>query len=259
MKQPSLIAVDIGNTTTSVGIFADVADSFPLPNPVIQFDNAETEFASLREYITSDQPKLFIGSVCQVGLERFLKFVEDTDISDSRLLANHELPIEISVEFPDKVGIDRLLASLAAYSLNQQNIPSIVIDAGSAITIDVTSAGNEFLGGVIFPGLRMQTGALYQQTDQLPLIDANFTADPPSIIGRNTESAIKSGVFWGAIGSIREIVQRLQSEVGESKIFLTGGDLETIAHLVPDAEYVPNLVLSGIAITARRILSNANG
>ena len=77
--------------------------------------------------------------------------------------------------------------------------------------------------------------------------------DPPEVVGAATDSAIRSGVFWGAVGSIREIVERMQTHVGSaSEIFLTGGDMRRLApHLAPNAHYMPHLVLSGIALAAR--------
>lgn len=256
MKQTSHIAVDIGNSTTTIGFFPSRRDVFPRPSKVIQFSKSETEFNELRSTIAEGEHRFFLASVYQAGLQRILHAIEKEKNTQAHVLSNTDLPMQISVDFPERVGIDRLLGSLAACELNAKNSTSIVIDAGSAITIDAISTEKGFLGGVIFPGIGMQTAALNERTDQLPLIDARVSSAAPSIIGRNTAEAIRSGVFWGAIGSIREIVQRMQLDVGESEIYLTGGDLERISSFVPNAKFVPHLVLSGIAIAAQSILSN---
>jgi type III pantothenate kinase len=168
-----------------------------------------------------------------------------------RLLTHHDLPIATRVEFPDRVGLDRLAAAVAANVLRTAEAPAIVIDAGSAITVDLVAADGAFEGGVILPGFQMSAQAL-SSADLLPV--ARFSPDEiPAVIGKSTEAAIRSGLFWGAVGAVREIIQRMSAELDrEPEIFVTGGALRRLAeHLDDEASFVPNMVLSGIAIAAR--------
>ena len=79
--------------------------------------------------------------------------------------------------------------------------------------------------------------------------------EPPPVLGKNTEAAIRSGLFWGAVGSVREIVARLSAKLDPPpEVIVTGGDLRQLAkHLGSEARYVANLVLAGIAIAARKL------
>jgi type III pantothenate kinase len=168
-----------------------------------------------------------------------------------RLLTHRELPIEVKLEFPDRVGLDRLAAAVAVNVLRTAGSPAIVVDAGSAITVDLVAADGAFEGGVILPGFRMSAEAL-SNADLLPV--ARFSPDDiPSVIGKSTEAAIRSGLFWGAVGAVREIIERMSAKLDrQPELFVTGGDLRRLAeHLGDEASFVPNMVLSGIAVAAQ--------
>jgi type III pantothenate kinase len=165
-------------------------------------------------------------------------------------LIHSDFPIAIRTLAPERVGLDRLAAALAANRLRQPAALAIVIDAGSAITVDLVSADGAFEGGVILPGFRMAAEALYG-ADLLPLALLEPNEQPPPALGRDTHSAIRSGLFWGAVGAVRELVSRISAELATPpEVFVTGGDLRQLAHYVPAAQFVPNLVLSGIALAA---------
>ena len=93
------------------------------------------------------------------------------------------------------------------------------------MTVDVVSSDGVFRGGAILPGLRMMTRALAADTDLLPLVNVAFADDPPPVLGKSTEGAIRSGAFWGAVGAIRQVISRLPLELGHNaQLFVTGGD-----------------------------------
>ena len=107
-------------------------------------------------------------------------------------------------------------------------------------------------------GFSMRTSALAHNTDLLPLIRATGADESPSVIGRSTEDAIRSGIFWGTIGSIREVIARMQTEIGDAAVFVTGGDMVRMTgHLKDQARFEPHLVLSGIAMVARNTRDSA--
>jgi type III pantothenate kinase len=165
------------------------------------------------------------------------------------LLTFQDLPIQLDVEAPERVGMDRLAAAVAANRLRQATRPAVVVDAGTAITVNLITSDGVFRGGVILPGFRLTTKALAEGTDLLPLITSDWNADPPTVVGRTTESAIRSGLFWGTVGAVRELVGRMASDLSAPpQVFVTGGDAKRLASfMAPDARFVPDLVLIGIA------------
>ena len=174
-------------------------------------------------------------------------------------LQHGDFPIPINVACPERVGQDRLANAVAARCAKAAECSAIVVDAGSAITVDLVSAEGCFVGGAILAGQQASALALSAGTDLLPVISTYRMDEPPEVVGDNTDSAIRSGIFWGTVGSIREIVSRMQLYVGPAnEIFLTGGDMRRLAQYVaPDARYLPHLVLSGIALAAQSRTSSA--
>ncbi len=172
-----------------------------------------------------------------------------------RELSHHDLPLAVRVPEPDRVGIDRLLGAVAANRLRDRERPAIVIDLGSAMTFDLISADGAFLGGAILPGVGMSARALHDFTDRLPQIPMDELAEPPPPLGTSTGEAMRSGLYWGAVGAMRELIVRLRDALGtdnrQPQVFLTGGAAPIVAQFLPgDATYVPHLVLGGIASVA---------
>ena len=90
--------------------------------------------------------------------------------------------------------------------------PAVVIDVGTAITVDLVSAEGAFLGGAILPGIAMSARALHEFTDLLPLVDMSELAAPPPALGDSTEAAMRSGLFWGAVGAVRQLIEQLAGD-----------------------------------------------
>ena len=130
---------------------------------------------------------------------------------------------------------------------------AVVVDVGTAVTVDYLDEQGVFHGGAILPGITMSARALHEFTDLLPLIEPGDLADPPRPLGRDTVAAMKSGLYWGTLGAIRELAARMGSGSGQpAEVFLTGGAGEPLAALLGDAaRCVPELTLGGIALTAR--------
>ncbi len=119
------------------------------------------------------------------------------------------------------------------------------------------SREGHFLGGAILPGLQMSAQALSAGTDLLPLLSTTQWHRPPAVVGTSTEAALHSGLFWGTVGAIGELVRQMKSHVGtDAELLLTGGGMRQLAeHLATDAAVHPHLVLTGIAIAAQSHLS----
>ena len=150
------------------------------------------------------------------------------------------------------VGIDRLLAAVAANRIRRPDRPAVVADLGTAITVDLISGAGEFEGGAILPGIEMAARALHDYTDLLPRIEMSELAEPPDALGKATEPAMRSGLYWGAVGSVRELIWRMVGDGrSEPVLFVTGGAGPMVAKLLhEDAHHVPHLTLAGIAISA---------
>lgn len=259
MNNGPLIAVDIGNSSTKLGWFEDgfastAPSALPSPSFTVDYPTGQAPPAETLEGLPPSSARWRVASVQREGqrlLEEWVRTHRPQD--DFRVLAYTDLPLEVCVEFPQRVGVDRLAAALAAGAIRQPGRPAIVVDAGSAVTVDLVGNGGAFEGGVIVAGFRMQAEALFGAADLLPLALLAPQDDPPPVLGKNTEAAIRSGLFWGAVGAVRELVERLSAELpARPHVFVTGGDLRRLAPLVADdAQFVPNMVLAGIAIADR--------
>ncbi|MHC5040356.1 MAG: type III pantothenate kinase, partial [Planctomycetota bacterium] len=124
-------------------------------------------------------------------------------------------PIPVQVENPERVGPDRILGTAAA--LKACRGPCIVVDAGTAVTVDVAVPDRGFLGGAILPGRWLMAEALNQGTDRLPSLDPVPVDDP---LGATTEEAIGAGVFIGWVGAVREVLAAMRRRVGACTVFL---------------------------------------
>ncbi|MEP0845405.1 MAG: type III pantothenate kinase [Phycisphaerae bacterium] len=159
------------------------------------------------------------------------------------------LPLELDVENPDEVGIDRVCSAAAAYE--RVGAACAVASFGTAITIDCVSRDGRFLGGAILPGMQLSCDALHQRAAQLPQIQA---AAPEGPFGRSTRAAIINGVAYGAVGALREIVERYATELHEwPELLVTGGNGEMIAELADFVDaHVAELCLVGIGLAYRK-------
>jgi type III pantothenate kinase len=251
-----LIAVDIGNSRTKIGwhFNSSPASALPAPAETQSYPTGANPPESLAHGLPSEPCRWHIASVHREGTRLLSDWLARFRLRDTtQLVRCHDLPIVVRVDHPERVGLDRLAAAVAANVLRQSNRPAIVIGAGSAITVNLIAPDGAFEGGVIFPGFRMSAEALYG-ADLLPLTVLSPNDAPPPIIGKNTEAAIQSGLFWGAVGAVREAVARIAAQLDQQpQIFVTGGDLRQLASYLGDsARFIPNLVLSGIAAAAAR-------
>jgi len=165
------------------------------------------------------------------------------------------LPIRLDVEEPLTVGADRIANTLAAATLYRRD--TIAVDLGTATTFDCITADGVFCGGVISPGL--QTGAenLVRRTAKLPRVDLDR---PASVIGRRTETALQSGIFFGAVDAIDGIVRRIVAEWRRSDplVIATGGLASLIGPYCTTVERVePFLTLYGLEIAHRYLADGA--
>ena len=146
-------------------------------------------------------------------------------------------------------GADRALAVVGALGRQVRQGPGIVISCGTAITVERVSSDGVWLGGAIAAGFRLIAGALHAGTAQLPLIEIGH--EPPAPVGRATVPSLEAGIFWGVVGTVRELVARQEATAdAPSWRVWTGGDAVALAPWVdgPDAEVAPHLVMEGLLL-----------
>jgi type III pantothenate kinase len=258
MNKRRLLAVDIGNSATKVGWFDSSSErqTAKLPQPVAtkKFKTTEVPNEEFARSLPGDPCEWQIVSVHREGTRILTNWMAANRPQDACCVLGHQnLPIETRVDHPDRVGLDRLAAAVAANLIRDAGRPAIVVGAGSAITVNLVASDGAFEGGVILPGFRMSAEALYG-ADLLPLALLEPNNEPPPLVGKNTEDAIRSGLFWGAVGAVREVVTRMSQSLSiEPNIFVTGGDLRQFTqYLGYQATFVADMVLSGIAVAATR-------
>ncbi|UUO06348.1 type III pantothenate kinase [Blastopirellula sp. J2-11] len=248
-------AVDVGNTSIHIGLF-NRTDSRPLPAPATTFSSASRapDFTRLAEMLPNEPITWNIVSVNRAGQAALESWLSAARPRDQHHALNHaELPLTISVAAPEKVGMDRLAAAVGANAIRDPQRPAIIIDAGSAITVDVVSVAGDFLGGAIVPGMKMAARALAGQTDMLPEITVDV-GEIPTAIGADTLSAMRSGLFYSAVGGVRELIERFTAQLDgpAPQVIFAGGDAAKLAPQMPVASVtIDHLVLGGVAIAAR--------
>lgn len=251
-----LIAVDVGNSRIKLGWF-DTIDRVEFPSPVSTFEqSAEWSDDAVAAWLPpgSKDAAWLLSSVaprtCATLIDSLRRLLgERTQI---RQLSFGELPLEIKVPRPDKVGLDRLMGAIAANRLRRKDRSAIIVDLGTAITVNRVDAGGAFVGGAILPGFQLAARSLSEGTQLLPEIAPLNSR--PTAIGVDTVGAIQSGIYWGAVGAVGELVRQISA--GEPfDLFLTGGSAELVADAIlplggANAKLLPQLTLSGIAICA---------
>lgn len=264
-----LIAVDIGNSRMKLGSFARAAEvpaALPEPSETLDLSvvHATGAFDVSRlgtwcQQHAVDGAEWRVASVHRAAAERLAAAVGNMAAQFRRAWAVRQLtyrdvPLAMLVETPERVGIDRLMAAVAADRLRTPERAAVVVDAGTAITVDLVDTNGAFRGGAILPGIAMSAGALEALTDALPRVAMQRIARPPAVLGKSTVAAIESGLYWGTVGAIRELVRRLsESFDGPPDVLLTGGASTVVAEILSASEpwwvrHVPHLVLSGIAV-----------
>ena len=159
-------------------------------------------------------------------------------------------PIPNRYRNPKEVGQDRLVNAYAV--LKQYGAPAIIVDFGTAITVDLVSKKGEYLGGVIAPGMGISLEALNEKTALLPRVRLN---PPPSLLGKDTEGSILSGAFHGFASLCDGLIAKLRKKYGfRIKSIVTGGHSYIISSYCKEIDYVnPHLTLEGLRLIFEKI------
>ncbi|NIA06832.1 MAG: type III pantothenate kinase [Actinobacteria bacterium] len=250
------LAVDVGNSRVAFGVFQDgvliQAEHHTLGSDRTKLTEAVQVWGEMT--VDSGGPAVLAGvnpSVCELVRQTL---VDDVGLKTLSIGSDVPLPMKVDLPAPEKVGVDRILNAVAAYGRIKESVA--VIDAGTAITVDFVSAEGIFLGGAILPGLGLSARILHEGTALLPLVEVT---KPEQAIGRDTAEAISVGIFFGALGAIREIIERYATDLGFwPTTIITGGDGRLI-HSECDfiQANVPELTLLGIDLAYRKVSQEA--
>lgn len=243
----NLVVMSLGNSRLAVGTFRAGELGHVTRVPVErQGQWAEVIRAAWQEVAGRDNAAVVAASVNPALNEALEAAVGEA--ADRRVVwigKDLDLPVKVLTDQPEQTGVDRVLNVAAAYE--QMGGACVVVDAGTAITVDCCSDAGEFLGGAIAPGASMMLAALHEHTAQLPQVTF---AVPAEGVGRSTEQAMLQGAYHGIRGMVKELVETYATELGHwPDLIATGGDAEK---LFKDWELVhaisPDLTLYGIAL-----------
>jgi type III pantothenate kinase len=253
-----VVAVDIGNSRVKLGLFESGSkQTLPEPTKILDIGPGPEELPRITDWLTDHdvtRPNWWIGSVQREVSGRLVAWLQGQSVARITMIASSDLPLDVSMPKPDRVGIDRLLDAVAVNRLRAANEPGIIVNLGTAIKVDVVNEQGAFIGGAIMPGIATSARAMHEFTDLLPLVEMGRLDEPPAPLGRDTVGAMKAGLYWGAVGGVRELIERLsRSFQSRPRIYLSGGAAPSVAPLLGDnVQYVPHLTLAGIALTAER-------
>lgn len=263
-----LLAIDIGNTQTLIGLFGD-DESAPASDGALDAGLLDHWRIATNAERTSDEHALVVQEF--LGFHGF-SFDDDIDgIAISSVVprvtsAFREMTekyfgfrpvviepgvrtgLPILTENPREVGADRIANAVAAVDL--YGGPAIIIDFGTATTYDAVSAKGEYLGGVIAPGVEISMDALYLRAAALRRVEL---VEPRNVIGRTTVESIQAGAVFGFAGQVDGICRRMAAELGEPMVVATGGLAELIAPYTTSIQRVePWLTLHGLRVVFDR-------
>jgi len=228
----SVLVIDIGNTSTTLGLYANGEISGVRR---ILSDCPQIELSAERAVIASVKPDV------NARWERALK---SAGISD-QLWVDHQLDFGIPVSYPkpETIGADRL--ANACWAAAEYGAPAVVCDFGTALTFDIVKKREGYVGGIICPGLPLMFDYLAEKTALLPHIEPVKTEQ---LVGKNTTEAMQIGACLGYRGMVREILAELEKELGRGmKVCATGGFAEwVLADFNGTIPIDPNLTLKGL-------------
>ena len=247
-----LLAIDIGNTDTTLGVFAgeELRATWHMATSIHRRgDEYGALLLNLLHYQhidTSDIKEVALCSVVPPLIATYEElFQRYFHISPLVVGVGVKTGVRIRMDNPKEVGADRIVNAAAGHHL--YGGPLIITDLGTATTFDVVSKEGDYLGGAIAPGIVTASEALFMRAAVLPRVEL---VCPKRVIGTNTITAMQSGIIFGYVGLIESMVSRIQQELGEKvKVIATGGYAELIAKETPVIDVVnPDLALVGLRL-----------
>src|SRR5438309_4014163 len=255
-----LLAIDVGNTNITLGVFdgATLVQSWRLQTLrertadelglIVDglFSHSRIERVQVRGIILGSVVPPLTGTMKAMAQRYF-------GVAALTIEPGVNTGMPILYDNPAEVGADRIVNGIAAYErFGKAGLrPLVVVDFGTATTLDAITARGEYLGGAICPGVTISADALFQRAARLPRIDVR---KPSRVIGRTTVGAMESGLFYGYVGMVEGLVTRMRDELGGRAVCVaTGGLADVIAPETSLIHHVePDLTLHGLRIVWER-------
>lgn len=226
-----LLALDVGNTNITIGAFDGPRLAGRWRLRTIREQTADEWGILLRNLFSL--AKLDLDAVRGVIISSVVPAVDQPlEAMSGRyfhrkpvfVTPSSDLGLEVLYDSPREVGADRLVNAVAAKA--KYGAPCVVVDFGTTINFDIVGPSGDFLGGIICPGIGMSITGLFAKTARLPMVDFR---EPEKLIGSNTVGSITSGLYYGFLGMIDGLAERLIAELGPAtKLVATGGQGEAI-------------------------------
>ena len=255
-----LLTIDVGNTNTVLGVFNKdkLEQSWRVKtDPRDTADELWLQYSAL--VAGFDITGVAICSTVPAVLREIRKLIDDhySDIKSVIIEPGVKTGVPLLVDNPKEIGADRIVNSLAAFTLYGSDGPSIVVDFGTSTNLDVVSPKGEFLGGALAPGIEISVEALAARAAQLRKVEL---VKPKSVIGKNTVEALQSGTIFGFAGQVDGLVNRIIDELtdlypdsGEVCVIATGGLAPLVLGISETIEFhEPDLTLIGLRLVHER-------
>jgi type III pantothenate kinase len=249
------LIIDIGNTNIDFVNFNKLTNKYSNKFTIDTSDILEGRLGSINKKIKKNfYQGALSSSVVPNAFNNLKKMLKEKNIHLNEIKDRHlHLPIKLKLSKPKQVGSDRVVNAIAAFKIYKKN--SIIIDFGTATTFDVI-VQNSYIGGMITPGINLSLKVLEEATAKLPLIKLKKTN---KYIGKDTVSAINNGMYWGYIGLIKELVQKIIKETKKKYLVIFTGGLANIffsSFPFKDKVIDQQITLKGIAETLKFNLKN---
>lgn len=253
----TLLAVDVGNTQTHLGVFDgdDLKREWRAStDPARTGDELALLFRQFLKLYDLEFSTFSGVSICSVvpRLTQELRDMVERYFGFNALIVGPGVKTGIAVRMdnPREVGADRISNAVAAHAMYEKE-PVVVVDFGTAITVDAVSAAGEYLGGAIAPGIDTAAAGLYAATAQLRRVEL---VAPPEVIGKSTVQAVQSGLVYGFAGMVDGLVEGVTKELGgDARVVATGGLAPTvIEHCHRIERFEPMLTLMGLKLIYER-------
>ena len=255
-----LLTIDVGNTNTVLGIFNKdkLEQSWRVKtDPRDTADELWLQYSALVKGF--DITGVAICSTVPAVLREVRKLIDEhySDIKTTIIEPGVKTGVPLLVDNPKEIGADRIVNSLAAFTLYGSDGPSIVVDFGTSTNLDGVSPKGEFLGGALAPGIEISVDALAARAAQLRKVEL---VKPKSVIGKNTVEALQSGTIFGFAGQVDGLVNRIIDELsdlypdaGEVCVIATGGLAPLVLGISEMIEFhEPDLTLIGLRLVHER-------
>lgn len=234
-----LLAIDIGNTNIVMAVYDGQAQQC--------FERVPTEQGA--EALLNDLSKRY-ANISAIIVSSVVPQINDKVVQQCETFFNlaphfvtyENIDIGIDIDTPEKLGADRMVGASAVVAY--YSVPAVIVDFGTSTNFDVIDGQGRHCGGVLATGARLSLNALVDAAAQLPEIEI---AKPNKVIGRDTKSAMQSGMYWGYVSMVEGVVRRIETEMGEKPFVIATGGLAPLfegEHIFDAID--PDLIMKGL-------------